>query len=107
VRFLVARTDFRRGRDGPRGGDRESEIGGESETERERIRDGGPAPEEQVRLWVVDRWLEVRFSVARTDFRRGWDSPRGGDQESEIGGESETERERDAVGERDALQTEQ
>jgi hypothetical protein len=37
--------------------------GGESETEREREDpiDGGPAPEEQVRLWVVDRWLEVRF----------------------------------------------
>jgi hypothetical protein len=89
--------------------------------EREDSIDGGPEPEEQVQLWVVDRWLEVRFSVARTDFRRGRDGPavpveqgwpwselrtpemrwlgsRGGDRESEIGGESETER--DAVGER-------
>jgi hypothetical protein len=37
VRFSVARTDFWRGRDGPRGGDRESEIGGESEIEREML----------------------------------------------------------------------
>jgi hypothetical protein len=66
---------------GSRGGDRERvkqrerDAVGERKRDAERQRedpiDCGPAPKEQVRLWVVDWWPEVRFSVAKIDFRRG------------------------------------
>jgi hypothetical protein len=91
VLFLSFHRDTVRQREwvGSRGGDRESEIGGESETEREMLSERErEMPRERgsdrrwasaigaggdVRLWVVNRWLEVRFSVARTNFRRGRD----------------------------------
>jgi hypothetical protein len=86
---------------GSRVGDQESEIEGESETkrerccrrEKERCREGERERERltergsdrqwasaegargDARLWVIDRWPEVRFSVARTDFRWGRDGP--------------------------------